>query len=72
MSSAQPSCAGCTRRSVVRAAKWIAGAKEYYLQQFKDSGDVLHIEGLGAFSEKMHALASAAAEYVPAAEVRGV
>lgn len=62
-----------TKESVVRAAKWIAGAKEYYLQQFKDSGDVLHIEGLGAFSEKeMHALASAAAEYVPAAEVRGV
>ena len=62
-----------TKESVVRAAKWIAGAKEYYLQQFKDSGDVLHIEGLGAFSEKeMHALASAAAEYVPAGEVRGV
>ena len=62
-----------TAESIAGAAKWIAGAKEYYLQQFKDSGDVLHIEGLGAFSEKeMHALASAAAEYVPAAEVRGV
>ena len=55
------------------AARWIRGAKEYYLQQFKDSGDVLAIEGLGAFSEKeMHALADAAAEFVPSVQVRGV
>lgn len=62
-----------TRESIVGAAKWIQGAKEYYLQQFKDSGNVLAIEGLGAFDEReMHALAEAAAEYVPAAQVRGV
>lgn len=62
-----------TRESVVGAAKWIRGAKEYYLQQFKDSGNVLAIEGLGAYDEReMHALAGAAAEYVPAVQVRGV
>ena len=62
-----------TGESIVGAAKWIQGAKEYYLQQFKDSGNVLDIGGLGAFDEReMHALAQAAAEYVPAVRVRGV
>lgn len=62
-----------TRGSIVGAAKWIQGAKEYYLQQFKDSGNVLDIGELSAFDEReMHALAQAAAEYVPAVQVRGV
>lgn len=62
-----------TRESLIEAAKWIAGAKEYYLQQFKDSGNVLNIEGLGAFDEgEMHALADAVREYVPSVQVRGV
>ena len=62
-----------TRESVAGAAKWISGAKEYYLQQFKDSGHVLDIRGLGAYDEaEMHSLAGAAAEYVPSVQVRGV
>ena len=62
-----------TEQSLIEAAKWIAGAREYYLQQFKDSGDVIALEGLGAFDEKeMHALAEAVRPIVPAVEVRGV
>ncbi len=62
-----------TRESIIGAARWIQGAKEYYLQQFKDSGNVIAISGLGAFDEKeMHALCDAAAEFVPAVQVRGV
>ena len=62
-----------TRESLVEAAKWIAGAREYYLQQFKDSGDVIAIEGLSAFTgEEMHALADAVRPYVPGVQVRGV
>ena len=62
-----------TKESLIGAAEWIAGAKEYYLQQFKDSGDVIEIEGLSAFDEKeMHELAAAVAPYVPAVQVRGV
>ena len=62
-----------TRESLIEAARWIEGAKEYYLQQFKDSGDVIAIEGLGAFDEKeMHELADAVRPIVPAVEVRGV
>lgn len=62
-----------TRESIEQAAQWIAGAKEYYLQQFKDSGDVLHIEGLSAFNEtEMQELREAAAKYVPSVELRGL
>ena len=62
-----------TEESITGAAKWIAGAKEYYLQQFKDSGHVIAIEGLSEYNEQeMHELARAAAQYVPSAQVRGV
>ncbi len=62
-----------TQESIRDAAKWIAGAREYYLQQYKDSGDVISASGLAAFDEKeMHALADAAARYVPSVQVRGV
>lgn len=62
-----------TRESLIEAAKWIAGAKEYYLQQFKDSGDVIAIGGLSAYDEKeMHALADAVSSYIPGVQVRGV
>ena len=62
-----------TVESIRAAAEWIAGAKEYYLQQFKDSGNVLRPDGLGSFDEEeMRALADAAAEFVPAVRVRGV
>lgn len=62
-----------TKESLVEAAKWIEGAKEYYLQQFKDSGDLILPEGLGAFDKtEMDALCNAVRQYVPAAQVRGV
>ena len=62
-----------TAESIREAAKWISGAREYYLQQFKDSGDVLSLQGLSAFdASEMHALVEAAAEFVPAVQVRGV
>ena len=62
-----------TKESLIAAAKWISGAKEYYLQQFKDSGNLINPEELTAFDEnEMHVLADAVREYVPTAEVRGV
>ena len=62
-----------TRESLIDAAKWIAGAKEYYLQQFKDSGRLIEGAGLSAFDEKeMHDLADAVSAYVPSVSVRGV
>ena len=62
-----------TEDSLRAAAEWISGAKEYYLQQFKDSGDVISIDGLSAFNEEeMHRLADSVREYVPSVLVRGV
>ena len=62
-----------TKESLIGAAKWIEGAKEYYLQQFKDSGNLILPHGLSAYDEKqMHALADAVRDYVPTVEVRGV
>ena len=62
-----------TRESIAGAASWIAGAKEYYLQQFKDSGQLIAAAGLGEYDEKeMRSLAEAAAQYVPSVQLRGV
>ena len=62
-----------TRESLIEAARWIAGAREYYLQQFKDSGALLSGAGLGAFDgAEMHALADAVRPWVPCVQVRGV
>ena len=62
-----------TAESLLAAAEWIRGAKEYYLQQYKDSGAILSGEGLGSFDgEEMRALAAAVRPVIPAVQVRGV
>lgn len=62
-----------TKESIVEAAQWIAGANEYYLQQYKDSGDILAPGGLCACDEaEMRTFAAAAVEYVPNVQLRGV
>ena len=62
-----------SRESLIDAARWISGAREYYLQQFKDSGSVIALNGLGAYDEQeMRALAEAVAPFVPSVQVRGV
>ncbi len=62
-----------TIESLTEAAKWIKGAKEYYLQQFKDSGSLIRPDGLAAYNEKqMRELADAVREYVPTVGLRGV
>ena len=54
-------------------AAWIAGAKEYYIQAFKDSGDLIAAQGLSEFSEaEMQRLADIVRPYVPAVKLRGV
>ncbi|MCF0137341.1 MAG: anaerobic ribonucleoside-triphosphate reductase activating protein [Oscillospiraceae bacterium] len=62
-----------TKESLLKAAEWIAGAKEYYLQQFKDSGELILPDGLAAYDkEEMHGLCEAVRQYVPSAQVRGI
>ena len=62
-----------TEQSLLEAAQWIRGAKAWYLQQFRDSGNLVRPEGLGAFSEgEMRALLDTVRQVVPAAELRGL
>ncbi len=62
-----------TAESLVEAARWIEGAAEYYLQQFKDSGELLSPDGLGAFDNgEMRALCEAVRPIIPAVQLRGV
>lgn len=52
--------------------KLIAGAKKYYLQKFKDSGELIAGENLSAYSdEEMAEFLGIVKKYVPAAEIRG-
>ena len=53
--------------------RWIAGAREYYIQGFKDSGDLIAAQGLSEFSEaEMQRLADIVRPYVPAVKLRGI
>lgn len=62
-----------TKEGMTDLAKWIEGAKEYYLQQYKDSGNILSGEGLSEFNkEEMLSLAEAVRPYVPSVTLRGV
>lgn len=62
-----------TPDDMVELAKWIAGAKRYFLQQFRDSGQLLRGEGLSPFSpDDMRTIAQAVAPYVPSVQLRGI
>ena len=62
-----------TKESIEELACWIAGAKRYYLQAFKDSGNLLHPENLHAFDQKeMVELLEIAKKYIPSAALRGI
>lgn len=62
-----------TADSLRAAAEWIAGAKEYYLQQYRRGGEQLAPDGLGAFNEaEMRELADAVRPIVPSVRLRGV
>ena len=62
-----------TEESLLRAAEWIAGAREYYLQQYRASDGVIDAAGLSAFSDgEMRALCEAVRSVIPAAALRGV
>lgn len=62
-----------TEQDLIGAAKWLAGAKEYYLQQFKNSGGLICADGLEAFTpEEMEKLADAVRVWQPNVRLRGI
>ena len=53
--------------------KWISGAKRYFLQQFKDSGDLISSSGFSAYDkDEMEEILDIVKGYIPSAELRGV
>jgi len=61
------------KEDIVSLAKWIGGAEKLFLQQFKDSGELIAPENLEAFSkEEMEELAELAKPYVKSVTLRGI
>ena len=53
--------------------EWIKGADKYFLQQFKDSGDLIANDNFSAYNkEEMEALLDVVKPFVPNAQLRGV
>lgn len=62
-----------TAQSLEDAAKWIAGADAYFLQQFIDSGDLLDGQGLENYNAaEMQTFLNMIKNYVPNAALRGL
>lgn len=61
-----------TKDSITELCQWIAGAERYYLQSFKDSGDLIE-DGFSALgADEMEELLAIAKTYIPTAELRGI
>lgn len=59
-------------KSFVGIGEWIKGAKRYYLQNFKDSGELILPEKCSAYSEEeMQEFLSVILPFVPSAKIRG-
>ena len=61
-----------TEEDIISAAKWLGKEEKYFLQQFRDSGDILS-EGQSAHSENtLRSFALSASEFVKLCETRGI
>lgn len=52
--------------------KWLSGAKQYYLQSFVDSGDLIGTGVSGFTKDEMEALHQAVLPYIPNTRIRGI
>ena len=52
--------------------KWLPGTKNYYLQAFVDSGDLVGTGVSGFTKEEMEALRQAVLPYIPTTRIRGI
>ncbi len=61
-----------TIEDIVKIGKWIRGGEKYFLQQFKDSGDLIG-EGLSEYDKvEMTLLLDQIRQFVPNAQLRGL
>lgn len=62
-----------TEKDFEKISRWLKGAKAYFLQQFKDSGDLISPEGLSAPSlEQMNQYKEILLPNIPATQLRGI
>ena len=60
-----------TAADFVSIGEWIKGARAYFLQPFKDSGDIIE-DGFSGYSEaEISALLDVVKTYIPNAQIRG-
>ncbi len=61
-----------TTEDIISIAKWLGGAKKYFLQGYVDSGDILS-SGFSAYDEaEMQQMLAAAKEILPCTVLRGM
>jgi len=61
-----------TIEDIEEAAKWIQGAKRYYLQNFVDSGMLIDKACKGVGKATMYEMLERVKKYIPNAEIRGI
>ena len=61
-----------SEKSIEDMAKWLQGAKRWYLQQFVDSGDLIDSSVVGVDVETLTRFKKIAQQYVPNTQLRGV
>ena len=61
-----------TEESIESAAKWLSGAKRWYLQQFVDSGDLIDNTVTGCDEETLRRYLKIAQQHVKNTQLRGV
>ena len=61
-----------TDKSIEDAAKWLQGAKRWYLQQFVDSGELIDSRVVGVDVETLTRFQQIAQKYVPNTQLRGI
>ncbi len=60
-----------TEEEFERIGKWISGAEKYYLQKFKNSGDLINNHIQGCADEEMEKFLEIVQKYVPNTQIRG-
>lgn len=61
-----------TEEDFYKIGEWIAGSEKYFLQQFKDSGDIIGQE-ISSFNEsEMEKFLNVLLPFVPNTQLRGV
>ena len=61
-----------TEEDIIKIGKWISGDEKYFLQQFKDSGDIIGSQIEGYSEGTMKSLLDKILPFVPNAQLRGV